>query len=166
MTMPSANKRVTVSGTAANSLGVTQPVARTLTITDDEAASTTVTLTVSPASVAEDATGTRPDGDGDRDPERQRASDRRRRSRCRSRSGTAVEGTDFTQVSGFTVTIAPGADERDRDVRTLAPVDDRHLRAGRDGDRQAGTTTATGLSVAPAAGADGDDRGQRSRARR
>ena len=102
-----ANKRVTVSGTAANSLGATQPVARTLTITDDEAASTQVTLTVSPASVAEDATGDARtvtvtatlNGNERLTPTAVAVS---------VAAGTAVEGTDFTQVSGFTVTIDAG----------------------------------------------------------
>ena len=60
------NRRVTVSGVAENADGVTQPSSPTLTIVDDESASTTVTLTVSPTSVPEDADGSRPDGDGDR----------------------------------------------------------------------------------------------------
>ena len=51
------NKSVSVSGTATNDLNIAQPVAQTLTITEDDTASTEVTLSVSPASIPEGATG-------------------------------------------------------------------------------------------------------------
>ena len=53
-TVDAPDKTVTVSATAVNDAGVTGPSDKTLTITDDDAASTTVTLTVAPAQVAED----------------------------------------------------------------------------------------------------------------
>ena len=144
-----SNKRVTVSGTAANSQGVVQPSARRLTITDDEAASTTVTLTVSPSTVAEDATGTARtvtvtatlDGN-----ERLTATP----VAVSVGSGTAVEGTDFTQVAGFTVTIAAG-DTSATGTFVLAPSDDEVDELD-ETVLVTGSTTASGLSVAPAGG--------------
>ena len=150
-------KSVTVSGTAANDQGVTAPSPRTLTITDDESASATVTLTVSPASVAEDAAGADRtvtvtatlDGDA-----REEATEV-----TVSVSGdSAVAGTDYTVVPGFTLTILASATSA-TGTFTLAPVDD-------DIDEPAETVTvagtATGLSVAPSTGlkvtiADNDD---------
>ena len=51
---------MTVSATAANSLAVPAPSNRTLSITDDEDASTGLTLTVLPDTVSEGATGSDP----------------------------------------------------------------------------------------------------------
>ena len=51
------DREVTVSGAASNDLAVVQPAAQTLTITDDEATSTQVTLTVAPGAIPEGATG-------------------------------------------------------------------------------------------------------------
>ena len=48
-----SNKTVTVSATAANGQGITDPAGETLTITDDDIASTEVTLTVAPDEVNE-----------------------------------------------------------------------------------------------------------------
>ena len=52
-----AARTVTVSGAADNPLGVVQPQAATLTVTDDETASTQVILTVSPERVRERPAG-------------------------------------------------------------------------------------------------------------
>ena len=49
------DKSVTVSAAAANNYRVTAPSDETLTIADDDTASTEVTLTVAPDEVAEDA---------------------------------------------------------------------------------------------------------------
>ena len=51
------DREVTVSGAATNSLGIGEPATQTLTITDDEATSAEVTLTVLPGAIPEDATG-------------------------------------------------------------------------------------------------------------
>ena len=54
-TVDALDKSVTVSAAAANSQGITAPGDQTLSITDDDAASTSVTLTVAPDEVSENA---------------------------------------------------------------------------------------------------------------
>ena len=143
------NKSATVSGTAANDLDIVQPQAQTLTIAEDDTASTTVTLSVSPDTVAEDATGpartvtvtatlndaARPDATA---------------LTVTVAGVTAGAGTDFSLVPDLTVTI-PADTMSAAATFDLAPVDD-------DTDepdetvRVSGTTTASGLTVAPAGG--------------
>ena len=142
------NRRVTVSGVAENADGVTQPSSSTLTIVDDESASTTVTLTVSPTSVPEDATGAArtvtvtAELDGDPLP--------RTTQVTVSVSGdTAVAGTDYTAVPGFTFAIAAG-DTSGTGTFTLAPIDD-NLDEPDVTVTVTGTTTS-GLSVEPESG--------------
>ena len=142
------NRQVTVSGVAENADGVTQPSSSTLTIVDDESASTTVTLTVSPTSVPEDATGAArtvtvtAELDGDPLP--------RTTQVTVSVSGdTAVAGTDYTAVPGFTFTIAAGRTSGSGTF-TLAPIDD-NLDEPDVTVTVTGTTTS-GLSVEPESG--------------
>ena len=143
------NRQVTVSGVAMNAGGVTQPSSQTLTIADDESASTTVTLTVSPTSVAEDATG------ADRTVTVTATLDAAARTENTEvtvsvAAGTAVEGTDFSAVNDFTLTIAGGATSGTATF-DLVPLDDAI-------DEPAETVTVTaatavpGLAVKPEAG--------------
>ena len=142
------NRQVTVSGTVANTAGVTAPADVTLTITDDESASTKVTLTVSPTSVAEDATGSdrtvtvTAELDGDPLPQATEVT-------VSVSGGNAVAGTDYTAVPEFTFTIAPG-ETSGTGTFTLAPVDD-NLDETHETVTVTGTTN-TGLSVEPASG--------------
>ena len=143
------NKSATVSGTAANDLDIVQPQAQTLTIAEDDTASTTVTLSVSPDTVAEDATG----------PARTVTVTATLNDAARPEATavtvtvagvTAVAGTDFSLVPDLTVTI-PADTMSAAATFDLAPVDD-------DTDepdetvRVSGTTTASGLTVAPSGG--------------
>ena len=97
------DKNVTVSGSAANSQGITQPSAVTLAITDDDGAPTlsidspsvnegdsgsaslTFTVTLSPASGRQVTVGYSDTG-----------------------TGSATSGTDYTALSGGTLTFAAG----------------------------------------------------------
>ena len=142
------NRQVTVSGVAENADGVTQPSSPTLTIVDDESASTTVTLTVSPTSVPEDATGAARTvtvtAELDGDPLR------RTTQVTVSVSGdTAVAGTDYTAVPGFTFAIAAG-DTSGTGTFTLAPIDDNLDEP--DVTVAVTGTTNSGLSVEPESG--------------
>ena len=142
------NRQVTVSGVAENADGVTQPSSPTLTIADDESASTKVTLTVSPTSVREDATGAgrtvtvTAELDGDARP--------RTTQVTVSVSGdTAVAETDYTAVPSFTFAIAAG-DTSGTGTFTLAPIDD--LLDEPDVTVAVTGTTTSGLSVEPGSG--------------
>ncbi len=143
------NKSATVSGTAVNDLDIVQPQAQTLTIAEDDTASTTVTLSVSPDTVAEDATGSartvtvtatlndaaRPDATA---------------VTVTVAGVTAVAGTDFSLVPDLTVTIA--ADTMSATATfDLAPVNDTTDEPD-ETLRVSGTTTASGLTVAPSSG--------------
>ena len=143
------NKSAAVSGTAANSLDIVQPQAQTLTIEEDDTASTMVTLSVSPDTVPEDATGSaqtvtvtatlndaaRPDA---------------MTVTVTVAGVTAVAGDDFTGVTDFAVTI-PAHTKSASAMFDLAPLDE-----GTDEPdetvRVSGTTTVSGLTVAPAGG--------------
>ena len=140
-------KQVTVSGTAENDLGVDGPADRTLRITDDDSPSTGVTLTVSPNRVMEGGgastvtvTATL---DGAARPE---STD----LQVRVTGGTAVQGTDFSAVPGFTVTI----DARARSGRAtfdLVPLDNNVVEPDRTVVVR-GLSGVSGLTVGPAAG--------------
>ena len=143
------NKSAAVSGTAVNDLDIVQPQAQTLTIEEDDMASTTVTLSVSPSSVSEDAVGlartvtvtatlddaARPDA----------------MTVTVSVAGvTATEGDDFSLVPDFTVTI-PADTMSATATFDLAPVNDTTDEPD-ETVRVSGTTTASGLTVAPSGG--------------
>ena len=148
---PEAAKNVTVSGAArnANSPGVTQPDAQTLRISDDETMSTKVTLTVSPDRIPEDATGS------DQTVTVTATLDGASRTAdtvvtVSVAAGTAVEGTDFSTVSSFAITIATGS-TRAAATFDLAPRDNNVD----EPDRTVivdGTTAAADLTVEPADG--------------
>ena len=137
------NRKVTVSGIAANTEGITQPSSRTLTIVDDESASTKVTLTVSPTRVREDATGAAQtvtvtaELDGDARTEATPVT-------VTVADDTAIAGTHYTAVPALTFTIAAGQTSGSGTF-TLAPIDDNldepDVRVTVTG------TTTSGLSV-------------------
>ena len=142
------DRQVTVSATATNTAGIKQPSSRTLTIFDDESASTKVTLSVSPASVQEDATGVAQTvtvtAELDGDP-LLRATD----VTVSVSDGTAVAGTHYSTVEDITVTI-PASQTSGSETFTLAPIDDNldkpDVRVTVTG------TTTSGLSIEPESG--------------
>ena len=145
-------RQVTVSGTVANTDGVTAPVDMTLTILDDESASTKVTLTVSPTSVREDAARAYDHGAAETTVTVTAELDEdvllQETEVTVSVSGdSAIAGTDYTAVQSFTITIAPG-DTSGTGTLTLAPIDD--LLDEPDETVTVTGTTTSGLSVEPA----------------
>ena len=115
-----------------------------VTVDDDETASTKVTLSVSPASVAEDAEATTVTVTGTLD-EAPRTSDAEVTVSVGATGDGATEGTDYVSVADLTLTISAGQTLGTK-AFTLTPTDD-------DVDEEdealtvSGTTTATGLSV-------------------
>lgn len=140
-----ANKTVTVSGTIATSgADATAPADRTLTITDDDAASTTVALSVDPDEVAEDdaattitVTGTLNAG------ARTSATDVTVTVGSGSGTGAATSGTDFTAVSDFTLAIPANATSG-TETFTLTPTDDSDVETD---ETVSVAGSATGLTV-------------------
>ena len=126
-------RTVTVSGVADNQLGVVQPQAATLTVTDDETASTEVILTVSPERVQE-----RPAGQS----QRVTATATLDGAPRASETVVTVSVSDVS-VQDFTVTI-PAGDTRGTEVFELTAEDD-----GVDGPDETVTVTgrASGLTV-------------------
>ena len=142
------DQRVTVAGEAASDGDLTPPGDVTLTIVEDDPVATTVTLAVDRSTVAEDAAGSdrmvtvTAELDGVRAEATPVA--------VSVTGGTAVAGTDYAAVEGFTVTIAARMTSGSATF-TLAPVDDEVDEPG-ETVVLTGTTTATGLTVAPADG--------------
>ena len=129
--------------------GIDQPGTQTLTITNDEMLSSTVTLSVSTTSVAEDATG------ADRTVTVTATLDGEARTEDTDvtvsiAAGTAVEGTDFSAVTPFTITITSG-DTSGTGTFTLAPVDD-NIDEPNETVIVSGTTASSGVTVEPATG--------------
>ena len=148
-----ADKKVTVSAVATNSQGITAPGDLILTITDDDAASTTVTLTVAPDAVNEDAgaavtltvTGTLNAG-----------------TRTTAtvvtlavENGTA-QSADYT-ATGATLTIAAKQTNASATL-TVTPVNDA-VAEGVETLSVGGTVTVNGLTVTPATVTIIDDEG-------
>ena len=125
-----------MSGVADNQLGVVQPQAATLTVTDDETASTEVILTVSPERVQE-----RPAGQS----QRVTATATLDGAPRASETVVTVSVSDVS-VQDFTVTI-PAGDTRGTEVFELTAEDD-----GVDGPDETVTVTgrASGLTVSGA----------------
>ena len=139
------DRQVTVSGSAANAQGVTEPTPVTLTVEDDDSPSTKVTLTVSPDRVPEGApravtvTATL---DGASRTEATEIA-------MMVSSGTAIAGTDFVEVSdGFTVTIDARAGSGTGSF-TLEPVDN-----DRDEADKTVMVVLSGPATVPAVGAE------------
>ena len=136
------DEAITVSGTASG-LSV-EPAA--LTLEDDDEASTSVELSVSPAVVSEDG--------GAQQIEVTAALDGAARLEATSvtvsvgaAGDAAASGTDYQAVSDFVLTIAPGALSGEATF-TLTPVDDG-IAEGDEAITVSGTVS--GLSVEPAA---------------
>ena len=148
-TIYTGDKQVTVQGTATNARAIVQPAPQTLTIREDDTASTTITLTAAPGAISEGATGNA-----------QRVTVTAQLNAAARPDATAVtvqvagdtadEGTDFTAVTEFTITIAAGMTSA-TGMFTLAPLDD-DTDEPEETVRITGTTVASGLSVAPATG--------------
>ncbi len=116
-----------------------------VTVTDDETASETVTLSVSPASVDEEdaATTVTVTGTLDGAP---LTSDASVTVEVGASGDAATEGTDYATVADFTLTIAAGQTSGTADF-TLTPTDD-DLDEADETLSVRGTTTAAGLTVA------------------
>ena len=135
------DEAITVSGSAS---GLTVEPAE-LTLEDDDEASTSVELSVSPASVSEDG--------GAQQIAVTAALDGAARLEATSvtvsvgaAGDTAASGTDYQAVSDFVLTIAPGALSGEATF-TLTPVDDGVA----EGDEAITVTgSASGLTVEPA----------------
>ncbi len=136
-------KRVTVSGVATNSQRVVDPGDVTLTVTDNDQASTTATLSVSPADVQEGGTETitvTAELDG--------------AARTVDTVITVSVGTgtasasDFTPVENVTLTIPAGQKSGTADF-TLATVDDE---TDEPDETVRVTGRTTGLRMAPSGG--------------
>ena len=145
------DKTVTVKGNVRNDLGVTSPDNLSLTIADDDEAGvaraggsspTTLTLTVSPDTVSEGAGATKItvtatlDG-GTRDAATPVA--------VIVGSGTAISGTDFATVTGFTITI-PENTASHTGTFSLDPIQDT-VDEPDETAQVNGTTTVSGISV-------------------
>ena len=145
------HKSVTVSAAASNSQGVTDPSNQTLTITDDELASTTVTLTVAPTQVAEDGGAKTLTVTGMLD-----AGTRTTATvvTLAVNAGTATATDDYT-ATGATLTIVAKQANATATL-SLTPVDDA-VAEGPETVSIAGTVA--GLTVTPAAVTIIDDEG-------
>ena len=99
------DKSVTVSGTATNGYGIVQPAAKTLTIEENDTESTQVTFSISPTMISESSPPMTVTVtamlDGAARPTDTEAM-------LTVQGGTAEEGTDFSAVPGFTLTILAG----------------------------------------------------------
>ncbi len=93
-----------------------------VTVSDDETASTTVALSVNPASVAEDAGATTVTVTGTLDGTA-RTTDTSVTVEVGASSDAAMEGTDYTTVADFTLTIDAG-ETTGTATFTLTPTDD------------------------------------------
>ena len=114
--MDGPDKEVTVSGSASGGLGVADPEAVTLTISDDEGAPT-VTLVLSPASITEDG------GESTVTATLSGASGGATTITVTAAAVTPAVSGDFTQ-SGTTLTIAAGQTESTGTVTITAVNDD------------------------------------------
>ena len=115
-----------------------------LTITDNDTASTEVALSVRPRSVAENAGGTSVTVTGTLNGG-SRTSDTRVTVSVGASTDSATEGTDYTTVEDFTLTI-DGGQTSGTATFTLTPRNDT-LGEGAEQISVGGTTTAAGLTV-------------------
>ena len=136
-----APKSVTVSGSAVNSQGITQPASVTLGINDDEATSTQVLLTVGPLTVSESASATSVTVTAALNGAARAADVAVTVSVA---GGTATEVADFATVSDFTITIGAG-DTSEIGTFSLAPAGDA-IDERDETVTVSATTTATGLT--------------------
>ena len=108
------NRTVAVSGTAVNSVGVTDPDDVTLTITDDDASSVKVTLELTPATINESGAGN--------------ASTVTASIPSASSAATtvtvSVNPADTTTLTGNTILTIPAGDTNSTGVVTITAVND------------------------------------------
>ena len=136
------DKTVTVSGAASGGNGAANPASLPLTITDDD--NVAIAMSVSPSSVAESAGTTTVTVTAQMQGATRSAATSITVSVGNS-SDSAAEGTDYTTVSDFALTIAAGASSGTATF-SLEPIDD----AISEGDEMfsiGGSTSASGLSV-------------------
>ena len=114
-------------------------------MSDDETASTKVTLSVSPASVDEGADSTTITVTGTLD-HAPRTSATSVTVAVGATADTAIEGTDYTAVADFTLTISAGQ-ATGTATFSLAPTDDEVDEVDDETISISGTTTAAGLNV-------------------
>ena len=136
------SETVTVTGTATATSLTVEPA--TLTLADDDVASTRVSLAASPASVTEDAAATPITVTGTLDGAPRTEDTAVTVSVV---GDTATVGTDFTAVSDFGLTIRANAHSGTATF-TLTPIDDQQVE-GSETVTVTGTTTATSLTVTP-----------------
>ena len=134
------SKEVTVSGSAENDHDIDQPATQTLTITEDDVASTVVMLTLSPEEVREGAAGrvtvmAMLDGVARPNPTE---------LEIRVLGDTADEGVDFAQVQPFTLEIPAGQRSGSASF-TLTAFD--NAVSGPDKTVLVEATTTSGLSI-------------------
>ena len=129
-----------------------------VTVSDDETVSTEVTLTVAPAALDEDDSATTVTVTGTLNGGARNAATVVTVSVGAS-NDAAVEGTDYTTVDGFTLTIDTGQTTGTASF-TLTPTDD-DVNEANETLTVAGSTTATGFAVNPTTVtiADDDERG-------
>ena len=132
---------LTVTGTTAP---VTDTDTATGTITNDDAASTGITLSVDPTSVAEDDTATTVTVTATLN-DAVRSGATPVTVVVGAAADAATEGTDYAAVADFTVTIPDGETSADTTF-TLTPTDDEVVE-GDEALSVSGTTTVTGLTV-------------------
>ena len=133
-----------VSGTEAP---VTATDTGTGTINNDDTASTGIALTVSPTSVAEDASATTVTVTATLN-DAPRTSATPVAVAVGATDDTATEGTDYATVAGLSMSIAAG-NTADTTTFTLTPTDDEVVE-GDEAISVSGTTTVTGLTVTDA----------------
>ena len=146
------NATVSVSG-AASGGGVTNPPPVTLTITDDDTAPTTALLSVSPSSVAEGAAATTVTVTATLAGSATFNADTTVAVTVGKPGDTAISDTDYTGVSGFSITITAGQSSG-QGTFTLTPTQD--TRAEPD-ESLTVHATATGLTISDASVSITDD---------
>ena len=142
-----ANKQVRITATASNNLGVVPPAAATLTIEEDDTASTEVTLSVSPSGIMENATTADARSVTVVAMLNESARPEATTIKVTVAGGTATVNEDFSAVAAFDLVIATGATSGTATFE-LAPIDD-DLDEDNETVSISGTTTVTELMVGP-----------------
>ena len=135
-----ADKSVTVSGSATNSQGITQPAAVTLTITDDDAAPT-VTLSLSRTSITESGATNSATVTASLD----RASSQQTTVTVSAAAGANAVAGDFRLSSNATLTITAGATSSSGTV-TVTAVDNTRDEADKSVTVSGSATNSQGIT--------------------
>ncbi len=139
-----ANKSVTISASASGGGGVSNPATQTLTIEEDDPATTGATLSVAPASVSEDAGATEIEVTATVEGAARSAET----VITISVAPDTAQAADFEAVTDFTLTIAAG-ETSGTATFTLTPVNDL-IADGGETIEVSGTTTVSGYTVSSA----------------